>query len=85
MHSLVTMMIYTLDNCGGIFKYVFVFSFIFYRLTVEKDQMPEVDELPHCFLPLHFCGKEPMVSLPSSVELEGPNSLLVLQMRGHKI
>jgi len=30
----------------------FVFSFSFYRLTVEKDQMPEVDKLPHCFLPL---------------------------------
>jgi len=29
-------------------------------------------------------GMEPMVFLPSSVELEGPNSLLVLQMRGHK-
>jgi len=35
---LVCMMIYTLHNCGGIFKYVFVFSFSFYRLTVDKDQ-----------------------------------------------
>jgi len=41
-------------QCGGIFKYVFVFSFSFYRLTVEKDQMPEVDKLLHCSLPLHF-------------------------------
>jgi len=64
---LICMMIYTLHNCGGIFKYVFVFSFSFYALTVEKDQMPQVDKLPHCFLPLHFWTDKGKVSTTTTM------------------
>jgi len=60
--QLVCMMIYTLHNCGGYPSMFFVFSFSFYRLTVEKDQMPEVDKLPHCFLPLNFWTDKGKVS-----------------------
>jgi len=45
----------------------FVFSFSFYALTVEKDQMPQVDNLPHCFLPLHFWTDKGKVSTTTTM------------------
>ena len=45
----------------------FVFSFSFYALTVEKNQMPQVDKLPHCFLPHHFWTDKGKVSTTTTM------------------
>ena len=44
-----------------------VLLFIFKALTLGKDQLPSVDGLPHCFLPLHFWMDKGKVSTTATM------------------